>query len=76
MTVKLYTVLDILAEEYGPIFQAKNDGVATRNYLNMFKDEHFNPSEYQLWNIGIYDTEAGCIEPLHSIVPLDIKEND
>ena len=33
----LYSIKDIVAKEFGPIFQAKNDQVAVRQVNNTFK---------------------------------------
>ena len=39
MIQRLYTVRDLVAEENGPIFTAKNDGVA----LRQFRDSNRHP---------------------------------
>lgn len=33
-----YTIYDLVAQEAGPVFQAKNDEVAYRSYNNILKD--------------------------------------
>lgn len=77
MTVNLYSVFDILAKEYGPVFQAKNDAVASRNFKNFFIDNAVsNPEEYQLWQLGEYDVDEGVITPVKAIVALDTKESE
>lgn len=50
----LYTVYDRLAEEAGPVFEAKNDPVALRNYANLLNSvqKTANPDEYELWCVG------------------------
>lgn len=55
----LYTILDRIAEECGPIFEAVNDQVAMRSYRNLVKD--FSPEakmEYRLYRLGTFDNKA------------------
>ena len=36
MRVNVYTIYDVVADECGPIFQAKNDTVALRCFMSLF----------------------------------------
>lgn len=55
----LYVVYDNVAKESGPIFQAKNDDVAVRNFSRMLSDEKvLNPADYNLIRLGWHDTES------------------
>lgn len=53
----IYTIYDLVAKEAGPLFLAKNDDVAARNYQNMLKA---NPGvyvdDYELRCIGTFNT--------------------
>lgn len=62
MVFKLYSIYDKLAEEYGPIFQAKNKAIADRNYNNMLIEQSLNPEEYSLDQMGTFDNEKGQID--------------
>lgn len=57
MKFNLYTVLDQIAEEAGPVFVAKNSGVALRNFSAMIKDMAM-PSDYSLFHVGEYDSDS------------------
>lgn len=57
MKFNLYTVNDVVAEEAGPVFVAKNSGVAFRNFSGMLKDVT-NQSEYELFHVGEYDSDT------------------
>lgn len=60
--VRLYAVRDEIAEEFGPLFTAKNDGVAKRKFDELVKkvaDEV--KGDYILYFMGIYDIEKGGI---------------
>jgi hypothetical protein len=57
MQMSLYAVFDKVAEESGPIFQAKNDLVALRNFQHLIQDQRLNPEDYQLFWLAYYDTE-------------------
>jgi len=63
MTTELYSVKDLLAEEYGPIFHAKNKAIAERNYHQMVEANKLNTEEYNLTLIGTFDNETGVLTP-------------
>lgn len=58
MTYKLYSIYDKDAEEFGPLFNAKNDVVATRYVEDMIKNVK-NVDSYAVYCMGVYDTENG-----------------
>lgn len=49
--LELYSVFDRVAEDYGPIFQAKNVGVAVRSFHNLMSQVK-DINEYDLVRIG------------------------
>ena len=61
MLYKLYSIYDKDAKEYGPLFNAKNDIVASRYVEEMIKDVNHVDS-YALYCMGEYDTEKGITE--------------
>jgi hypothetical protein len=63
MIYRLYTVFDKVAEEAGPIFQAKNDGVALRNFGSILQSQGLNPEDYKLLYLADYDTEGKGFAP-------------
>ena len=66
MKVNIYTIYDKVACESGPVFQAKNDGVALRCFMSLIKDTpSINPTDYDVYCLGEFDTEA------RSFVPVD-----
>lgn len=56
MRMGLYVVFDRLAEESGPIFEAKTDGVALRSFKKFTATGV--SSEFQLLKLGIIDHEV------------------
>jgi len=62
MVFELYTIRDLLANECGPVFQAKNKDVADRNYSNLVKNQDLNPEEFELEYLGKFDNEVGVID--------------
>ena len=58
MLYKLYSIYDKDAKEFGPLFNAKNDIVASRYVEEMIKEVHHVDS-YALYCMGEYDTEYG-----------------
>lgn len=61
MLFKLYSIKDNVAEEYGPVFIAKNDGVAARNFNALVKQEHVRVEDYTLYCLGEFDNDKGEI---------------
>lgn len=59
MKYELYTIYDVVADECGPIFQAKNFPVATRYVEEMLKGASVKLSDYYLKQVGYFDTD-GC----------------
>jgi len=51
---RLYVCRDIIADDCGPVFQAKNDAVALRSFRQLTKDT-VNPDEYELHCVGYID---------------------
>nr|WAE43365.1 MAG: nonstructural protein [Microviridae sp.] len=57
MIMRLYVMYDSVANEAGPIYEAKNRGVALRSYQQaMLKCDH--PTEFLLYEIGTFDHES------------------
>lgn len=67
MQYKLYSIYDKDAQEYGPLFNAKNDVVASRYVEEMIKDVKHVDS-YALYCMGEFDTEYGITETNVSFV--------
>lgn len=58
----LYSVYDRIAEESGPIFDAKSDSVAIRKVSGLFIDRPvMDVRDYMLLKHGEFDTEKGVI---------------
>lgn len=53
-----YSIFDKDAEEYGPLFPAKNDAVAIRGY-NQTVASVPDSSSYSLWCLSSFDSESG-----------------
>ena len=57
MKQQIYTIFDKIASEAGPLFCAKNDAVAIRNFNNLMKaDPSVNISDFTLLKVGEFDT--------------------
>lgn len=72
----LYSIVDTVAEEFGPIFHAKNDGVAIRNYRNFLKDNPtVNPLEVELVKVGEFNTAADSGEIFPGVKTIERSVN-
>ncbi len=61
MINELFTIYDKVAQEAGPIFQAKNLYVAMRYVEEMIKNSNINLTEYDLVRLGSFDSESMSI---------------
>ncbi len=61
MKMRIYVVMDETAKESGPIYEAKNDGVALRNFKNLMSKTQ-DPSEFILLYLGEIDHEKNEIQ--------------
>lgn len=60
MKTGLYSIRDNVAEEFGPLFSARNDGVAQRMYDAAVdkKGGVVHPDDYSLYRIGEWHTDT------------------
>ena len=59
---KLYVVRDLVAGEAGPVFTAKNDGIAIRQTCQLLHG-CIDVNDYALYQVGTIDTEEMEIQP-------------
>ena len=64
MNTEIFTIYDKVAQEAGPIFQAKNLYVAMRYVKDMIKDNNINLTEYDLVRLGTFDSESMSLSVL------------
>ena len=74
MKVNIYTIYDKVACESGPIFQSKNDTVALRCFMSLMKDTpSVNPTDYEVYCLGEFDTESRTFNPVDNYGRLVIE---
>lgn len=72
MITRVYTIYDRLAEESGPLFQAKNDEVAHRQYQTQLSTiQNIKVDDFTLLCVGEYDNER-C--EFQAAIPITIDE--
>ncbi|MBA7535562.1 hypothetical protein ES705_27820 [subsurface metagenome] len=71
MKTELYVVYDKVAEESGPIFEARNEGVASRQYAK-FINKADAPADYLLFRIGSLDHDSSVIVALDGPVLIEV----
>jgi len=62
MNTSVYVIKDTLADEIGPMFEAKNHEIAKRQFRNLLK-EVSDKSDYKLYCIGHFDREFMELTP-------------
>ncbi len=68
MKINVYTIYDKLARESGPLFQAKNDKVAYRQFQTQLKEiKNIQKQDFELLNIAEYDNEACQLQDMITV---------
>jgi len=58
----LYVINDNIALESGPVFEAKNDAVAMRNYQQLvLKTAGIQPGDFSLYRVGEINHETNIV---------------
>lgn len=73
MTYNLYTIYDKISKECGPVFQAKNFGVAKRYVEDLVKNNSIKLDEYALYQLATFDSETFKLTSL-AILSWDFDE--
>jgi hypothetical protein len=81
----LYHIFDTIADDAGPLFAAKNDGVAWRNYQDLLKKSPV-PDDFELYCVGSFnhDDMTGSfdspykvkIETFHSFEEKEVDDGE
>lgn len=62
MKAVIYTVFDKVADEYGPLFEAKNNNVALRQFRQLIATVVVeNRDDYVLYSCGTFDHDTGTL---------------
>lgn len=83
----IYAIRDSVAEESGPLFVAKNDAVALRQYDALLRDaDPKHKDEYELLCVGEYNSDEGTvlglrpmkidIADVNKIATMPVREGD
>lgn len=72
----LFSVRDKLAEEFAPLFEAKNDQIALRVVRTMFKkfEDSFQISDFELCCLGHYNHMDGKITAYENPRTISLEE--
>lgn len=60
--MRLYVIRDLVAEESGPVFEAKNDEVARRGFRQIMERQKTSSIEFKLICLGEIDHEKDAIQ--------------
>jgi len=61
--MSLYVIFDKVAQEAGPVFSAKNDGIALRSCRNIMADVD-NLDDYRILCVGSFDNVSCVVVPV------------
>lgn len=75
--VNYYAVYDIVADDFGPFFVARNDNSAYRSYELSFKDnDKLNPDDYRLYHICTFSNTLKNVDCVGKIYPVNGIERE
>jgi len=77
--VRLYVIRDLVAEESGPVFEAKNDQVARRGFRQALERGKGGYAEFKLMCIGEYDHDKDFLQAFpfpQEVFPMKQEDND
>ncbi|HEX2956326.1 MAG TPA: hypothetical protein VHO70_05825 [Chitinispirillaceae bacterium] len=58
----IYVIQDVIADEVGPLFEAKNDLVALRQYSQIVEKNNLKTNEFRLLMIGTVNRNNSQVE--------------
>lgn len=70
--MKMYSVYDAVAKEFGPPVLARNNDVASRMYVQLLAEHRLVQADFILYWIGEYDTETGLVTPVEAPEKVDV----
>lgn len=74
MVAQLYSIYDRVAMDFGPIFQARNDGVAVRAFRSHLEGKAVSQEEYCLMHVGEFDSERGAVSGVEKPRTVEVPE--
>lgn len=73
MINNIYTIYDVIAQECGPLFEAKNDAIANRAVYHLIKSKGVRLEEHKLIHLGYINTEEAEITPSNIKTEVDLS---
>jgi len=73
LKVFIYVMYDRVAQESGPVWEAKNDGVAVRGFNQMLEKSRVPPEEYRLLRVASMDKETNEVTPVSPAVEVELR---
>lgn len=56
--MNLYVIVDVEAEQSGPIFEARNDAVALRMFAKFLQENKQFEAPFEIWYVGEIDHDV------------------
>jgi hypothetical protein len=71
--IGLYSVKDVVAQEFSPPFLAKNDEVALRQFSQFLTSlKGASHSDFKLFQVGFFSLDTGCTSSQDDF-PVEVK---
>lgn len=74
--MRIYSIRDTVAEEFGPVFTCKNDNVALRNFAQVIEKNNLKKDEFVCYCLGTVDYETGKVEGFEYPSPCTFDYNN
>lgn len=78
LTMGLYVINDKIADEDSPVFEAKNEAIALRQYRGLLSKESVFPEEYRLFQVGNINKSTHVLtamKPVEILYNINTEDN-
>lgn len=60
--MRMYSIKDKIAKQFGPPVLARNDEVATRQFVNLVVENKISSTDYALYFLADFNDEEGTLD--------------
>lgn len=76
MVLQIYSIYDRKAKIYSEPFLSQNKAVAERRFNYLMKNSQMVAGDCELWYLGVFDNQTGCISSESAEFVCDYSEVD
>lgn len=74
MDMNLYQIWDVVSEDVGPVFEAKNHDVAIRQVVRLCKGQNMDFGDLKLYWVGTRGSSPGVTSIDPEVIPVVVRK--